>query len=122
MLNPDATVRTDVVQQLSAFLDGTPDAGFAGPVLRQSATGALREAAFWFPNLVKVFQRAINFARLYSALPGWRIGFPSGDRPLRVDWVSGACVMARFDAIHDCGGFDEDFFVHWEEVDRDLLP
>jgi len=117
LLNPDAAVQTDVVRQLSTVLDGAADAAFAGPTLRQMDTGALREAAFRFPHLGTVFQRALNSAWLYHARPDWRIGIASGPKPMRADWVSGACVMARFSVIRALEGFDEGFFLYWEEVD-----
>ena len=35
----------------------------------------------------------------------------------QVDWVSGASMMARLDALADAGFFDPDFFLYYEEVD-----
>ena len=32
-------------------------------------------------------------------------------------WSSGACMMVRSEAWKQCGGFDDDFFAHMEEVD-----
>jgi GT2 family glycosyltransferase len=32
-------------------------------------------------------------------------------------WSSGACMIVRSDAWSKCGGFDDDFFAHMEEVD-----
>ncbi len=32
-------------------------------------------------------------------------------------WATGACLFIRSSAYHECGGLDEDFFAHMEEID-----
>lgn len=32
-------------------------------------------------------------------------------------WATGACLLIRAIAFHECGGFDDEFFAHMEEVD-----
>ena len=52
-------------------------------------------------------------------LPGWRIGLDASTETCPVDWVSGACVLARFSCLRTLGGFDPRFFLYWEEVEPD---
>jgi GT2 family glycosyltransferase len=40
-----------------------------------------------------------------------------GDGSFAVDWVSGACLMARRETALALGGLDEGFFMHFEDAD-----
>lgn len=35
----------------------------------------------------------------------------------KIFWASGACLFIRAEVFHQCGGFDESFFAHMEEID-----
>ena len=40
-----------------------------------------------------------------------------GGAPIQVDWISGACLVARRTAWEEVGLLDERFFLFWEDAD-----
>jgi GT2 family glycosyltransferase len=39
------------------------------------------------------------------------------DNQINIFWSSGACMIVKSEAWRKCGGFDDDFFAHMEEID-----
>ncbi len=39
------------------------------------------------------------------------------DHRMDIDWASGAALFLRKSVFEECGGFDEDYFAHQEEID-----
>lgn len=53
----------------------------------------------------------------FGVLKRWAVSDSSLDRPGQVEWVSGASLMMRTSAFEQLGGFDEEFFLYFEEID-----
>jgi GT2 family glycosyltransferase len=43
--------------------------------------------------------------------------YPVGAGPQRVDWLAGMFIMFRREAFDAVGGFDEAYFLYYEDVD-----
>ena len=57
-------------------------------------------------------------ARLFAGRAGTRVPpLPRGSEALEVEQPSGACFLMRRDAWEAAGGFDEEFFLWYEDVD-----
>lgn len=116
LLNPDARLANDAIGVLAAFLEANPTAAIAGArIKRPDGTPAV--AAFRFPSLAGEFATAAALGPVSRLLSRWQVPLPPELPTSRVDWVSGAAFMCRFEAIRRHGGFDPAFFLYYEEVE-----
>lgn len=116
LLNPDACLENEAIDILADALEAAPDAVAAGAGLR-SPDGTPQTAAFRFPGPANEVMRIINLSLLHRLTRNHQMALPPTHPAGPVDWVSGACVMFRFDAIRQTGFFDAGFFLYYEEVD-----
>ena len=119
LLNSDAWLVGDAVDQLAYFADQRPDAAVVGPRLL-NPDGSLQRSARAFPTLWRL---ATEYLFLRKLAPRSRVlntfyegGFDH-DEVREVDWLFGACLLVRRDAADEVGLFDEDFFMFSEETD-----
>jgi hypothetical protein len=114
-------VEPTAIGRLAEFLARTPDVGVVGPRLR-NPDGTLQGSARRDPSpWTGLFGRQAPLTRLFPGNPVSRRELPAlshgGSAPLDVDWVSGACLLARREAYERVGPLDERFFLFWEDAD-----
>lgn len=110
-LNSDILVPANSLSALVDFMDSHPKIGACSPRLAR-ADGSTQPFAFGGdPTLGYLLRRGIAYLFLHRSLHDWEV-----DQPL-VDWVSGACLLARRAAFESVGGFDENFFMYFEDND-----
>jgi GT2 family glycosyltransferase len=119
ILNPDTVIHDGALEKLVDFADRHPEAGgFGCRVLNRD--GSYQGPARPFPTVRREWVAALYLRRLAhlsdlfisDAYTGW-----NGDTERTIDWQSGCCVMFRADVLKSLGGFDVQFFYHFEEVD-----
>lgn len=121
VLNPDTHVAPDALRRLVDFADSHRDAGVVAPALR-NPDGTDQRTARAFPTAAAgLFGRRSVLTRLFPGNP-WSARFLRGrervgSEPFRVDWVSGAAMLVPRAVIEHVGGFDENFFLFWEDAD-----
>lgn len=123
LLNNDAFFRTpDTLSLMVDFMEKNPDAGACGGRLFYP-DGSLQQSYGHFPS---VLMTVGSLFPLHKLLPQqWLKGVKRSNvvpgeglrTPVRIDWPSGACLMARRSMIDEIGVLDEEYFLYMEETD-----
>jgi hypothetical protein len=118
-LNPDTEMRDPVVEHLEAWLIHHPETGVVAPrVLNED--GSVQPSARRFPGMSTAIAGRSSWlsARFpENWLTRWNLPARRAVRPVRVDWVAGACAMTPRHVFEALGGLDESFFMYWEDAD-----
>ncbi|MCT2023713.1 glycosyltransferase family 2 protein [Corynebacterium sanguinis] len=115
--NPDVRFSPGSVDELLARLAANPRAGAAGPRIEE-ADGSIYPSAREVPGLLT----GIGHALLVDAWPNnpftraYRANSDMGTERT-AGWLSGACLLVRWEAFEDIGGFDERYFMYLEDID-----
>ena len=123
IMNPDCRLVAGAVAILRSVLDARPDCAIVGPRIL-NPDGSVQGSARGDPDMLTgLFGRTALLGRLVPFLPVAKRNvvaeeaIRSGEQSVMVDWLSGACMLARRTALEQVGGFDERFFLYWEDAD-----
>lgn len=114
MLNSDTILTEEAVDRLVEFMDRHPEAGAAGGQLL-NRDGSRQNSFDSFPTLLT---ELTNKSLLKMLFPRRYLHKNAKfEKPVEVDQVISACVIARREVIEQVGLLDERFFLFFEETD-----
>lgn len=121
LLNPDTVLRRQGWAETLAWLEANPEVAILGPRI-VGADGRLQGSARSFHSLhTAFFGRQALLSRWFPHNRWTRMNVLASDQdeagPREVDWISGACLLARMAAVRLVGGLDERFFLYFEDTD-----
>jgi GT2 family glycosyltransferase/lipopolysaccharide/colanic/teichoic acid biosynthesis glycosyltransferase len=119
ILNPDTVLREEAIEQLVGFMERTPDAGIVGPKLVFN-DGNLQYSCRRFYNWKVLLLRRTFLGKMFrkskAVAEHLMLDFDH-ESARQVDWILGACMLVRRDAVRSVGLMDERFFLYFEDVD-----
>ena len=107
VVNPDIRLPADPFNSLILqFNDKT--VAVAGPLVRNPA-GGIEDSVRRFPTAASLLKKFFAGSR--------EPDYPVDRGALAVDWLAGMFMLFRSDAYRAIGGFDEAYFLYYEDVD-----
>ncbi|MGY2167524.1 glycosyltransferase family 2 protein [Pseudomonas gingeri] len=121
-LNPDAVLAIDAMDCLLRALHRSPEIGAVGGFLCNPDGTEQAGGRRVFPTPRRAFMRAFGLSRLTKFFPTVFSDFllhkePLPAAPIVVEAISGACMLVKREAIESVGLWDEDYFLHCEDLD-----
>jgi GT2 family glycosyltransferase/nucleoside-diphosphate-sugar epimerase len=121
-LNPDCLLEPGAIQALLDAFRNRPDVGMVGGLLTNpdgSEQGGARRAV---PTPWRSFVRAFGLSAFSARYPRLFSDYslhkePLPEKPIEVEAISGACMMASREAMEEVGLMDEEYFMHCEDLD-----
>jgi len=110
LLNSDILVLDQAIEKLYRFFITLPQKSVAGGKLFNSDYSPQDSCG---PG----YSLPVIFTALFLKGDHLHLTRYSPDRVRSVDWVMGACIMARRRDFESVGGFDENIFMYMEEID-----
>lgn len=109
MLNQDTHTRPGAIEHLVNTLDDRPSAGFVTPKILVLEN----------PDRINTCGNAVHFTGI-ATCAGFDRPAASLNKPGRVAAFSGAAFLARRSTFDDLAGFDESFFMYYEDTDLSI--
>ncbi|MBM3231641.1 glycosyltransferase family 2 protein [Candidatus Peregrinibacteria bacterium] len=115
--NPDKLLQRDGIETLLRRMREDKRIGIIGPKLLYS-DGSVRPSARAFPSPLDVIAKRSFLSVLLPGRMARYLQNGAEDEPeRRVDWVVGGCFLISKDLFFSLGGFDESFFLFFEDTD-----
>jgi GT2 family glycosyltransferase len=107
VLNPDVCLNAN---PFPAFIDCFKDktVGVAAPLIKDE-NGKLTENARKFPTPLILFKKLLHLKKKFD--------YPIGLDIFSPDWVGGMFMLFPYKVFKEIGGFDENYFLYYEDVD-----
>ena len=120
LLNPDTWVDDDMCSVLVRFMNAHPSAGACAPLILRPE-GSLQRGAFrTLPTLTTLFYDQSGLSRIFPKsrrFGRYMMTWWNHDDVREVEQPAGACLLVRREVWERVKGFDEGYFMYYDDVD-----
>jgi len=114
IINPDCLILPAAIERLIEELEACPEAAMVSGRVFDMRGSEQRGSRRRLPTRRHVLAE-INPLVGHNGID--LTADPAPDGPIEVEAVSGACMLMRTQVLRDLGGFDPDFYLHFEDLD-----
>ena len=114
--NPDIVLTEGALDGLVAYCDAHPEVGVIAPRLTY-ADGSLQYSCRTFPTLTTFLTRGFFEKTMTGPMRRYLMADWDHASVRDVDWILGCFLFMRRSAFDAIGGFDEGFFIYYEDID-----
>jgi len=109
VVNPDVRLEKNVFEPLLQALNSNDRVGIISPYVF-SSLGERENNIRYFPTVLTLIKKFMGYTDLF---------YPekSDVAPYSVEWAAGMFLIFKAELYDDIGGFDEGFFLYYEDVD-----
>jgi N-acetylglucosaminyl-diphospho-decaprenol L-rhamnosyltransferase len=118
-LNPDLTIFSGELEKWLAWHQSASEVGISGPRII-NPDGTDQDSCYRFHTLLTPLYRRTFFGKTWwgkKAIHHFLMKDSNRQVEQEVDWVLGAAMLIRKDLLDQIGGFDERFFLYFEDAD-----
>lgn len=116
IINPDIIINNDVLANLSNYLNENNDIGMITPQVILP-DGSIQITGKRHPTWKAVFSRNVPFKIFTSSLREYIMADEDLSKPINIQSASGCFILIRTSLFKELKGFDEDFFLYFEDAD-----
>lgn len=118
-LNPDISFSSDVLRRIIDYMEKNQNIGQLLPRIIDSNGKMACKQRHLLPSPFITFFRGIfkNFSFTKTSMERYFTRFKSYDEEMPAPFLSGCFIFLRSSVIKEIGGFDERFFMYYEDVD-----
>jgi GT2 family glycosyltransferase len=119
LINPDVICLPEMIPALVRKMSEDSEVGVAGPKLL-NMDGSVQPSRRRFATFPVLILRALHVDALFknlSAVDRYLMNDVRFDSDVEVDWITGAVMLLRKQALDEVGLFDEQFYMYFEDED-----
>lgn len=111
LLNPDVYLIDNSIKELTLFLETNSQVGIVAPKLKKS-TGEIQKSVSRDPSLSGAIKEYI-----FGQKNAYSQYYPKIEEPVEVECVYGAAMLMEKETFEKVDGFDERYFLYFEDLD-----